>query len=250
MLVLGLSLACSSCAAGRSGPSDEAAGKALAHEILERNSQVADATLAGRFVLESEKGAAKGSLRIRYVSPDIYRVDVIAAGVAGASGGSSFFVEGDSSLVYVSPGRRAESAVLEEVGVVTFLEDFDLALADLKALVISGAYLDIMRMAGVSCRGARGGYVLDGREPNGDIITTWISKDKQSVTKSIRGASDGLPIVETKLSKFKRVDGVWRPMRRVVRHFGQEASLSVQYDRILVNRGLDPKDLYIRGAAS
>ena len=96
-LLLGLALACSGCAAGRSGWSDEAAGKALAQTILQRNSQVVDATLAGRFVLESEKGAAKGSLRIRYVSPDIYRVDVIASGVAGAGGGGFTALESHSA---------------------------------------------------------------------------------------------------------------------------------------------------------
>ena len=238
--------AVSGCGAGREGPSGEAAGKALAGSIRQRNEWTTDAVLAGRFMLESPEGSTKGSLRIRYLSPDIYRVDVIAAGVPGAAGGSSFLVEGDSTLVYVSAGGEAETRSIEEVGVVTFLRDFDLALADLKALVVPGAYLDLLSPVGVACKSVRGGYLLEGYSPYGDLLAIWIDRDKDAVVKSIRSRRSGLPIVETKLERFKRLEGVWRPMRRTIRHFGQDASLSVQYDVILVDTGLGREDLQIR----
>lgn len=242
--------AISGCGAGREGPSGDAAGKALAGTIVRRNERITDAVLAGRFLLESPKGSTKGSLRIRYLSPDIYRVDVIAAGVPGAAGGSSFLVEGDSTLVYVSGGGEAEIRSIEEVGVVTFLRDFDLALADLKALVAPGAYLDLLSPAGAGCKSVRGGYLMEGYSPHGDLLAVWIDKDKGAVVKSVRSGRSGLPIVETRLERFERVEGVWRPMRRTIRHFGQEASLAVQYDVIRIDAGLDREDLQIRTAGS
>jgi hypothetical protein len=250
IVVFGLVQACAGCGAGRGGPPADVAGEAIAQVIRQRDAQIVDATLAGRFVLESGEGSVKGSLRIRYIRPDIYRVDVLAAGVAGAGGGSSFFVEGDSLLVYSTPGRGTESASFEETGVVTFLEEFDLGLADLKTLVISGAYLDLMSLSQASISGVRGGYVLEAPGASGDRFTIWINKDKEAASKCVRASRDGLPIVEVTLSKFKSYEGAWRPTRRVVRHFGQKATLAVQYDRIVLNGDLDPRDLYIRKTAS
>lgn len=249
-LVAALGLAVSGCAAGGAGPPTEAAAKALASEIAQRNVSIVDATLAGKFILESDKGSAKGSVRIRYIRPDIYRVDVIASGVGGAGGGSSCLIEGDSSLVCLSPGGGTDAASLDESRVVTFLEDFDLALEDLKALAVSGPYLDMLSLDAASCRGVRGGYVLEGHSPNGQLVAVWINKDKETVVKGTRRSEDGLPVVETKLSRFKQCEGVWQPTRRVIRHFGQEASLSVQYDRIVLNSGLERDDLIVRGAGS
>lgn len=247
--VTALAALLSGCAATRGGGT-ALQGSGVAERIARRAVDVRDATLVGRFILEAQEGQRKGSLRIRYISPDIYRVDAFMSGVAGAGGGSSFLLRGDTTFVYAEPGARPGTEKLESGDVVPFLEDFDLLLEDLKTLAALTPYLSSMDLGHASYSLVRGGYQVEGVTPNGDNIVIWIDSEKEVVEKSLRLEPSGLPLVETKLSKFKRFGGIWRPTRVRIRHFGQNAVLAVQYDRISVNEGLRVDDVLIRSGSS
>lgn len=248
-MVSALAVLLSGCAATRGG-TPALQGGGVAERIARRALDMRDATLVGRFILEAEEGQRKGSLRIRYISPDIYRVDAFMSGVAGAGGGSSFLLQGDTTFVYAEPGARPGVERLESGDVVPFLEDFDLLLEDLKTLAALTPYLSSMDLAHASYSRARGGYQVEGATTDGDNIVIWIDAEKEVVEKSLRLEPSGLPLVETKLSKFKRLGGIWRPTRINIRHFGQNATLAVQYDRISVNEGLKVDDVLIKGGSS
>ena len=221
----------------------------MAARISERGSIVKDAALVGTFILETGKGRSTGSLRVRYVSPDLYRVDAFMSGAAGAGGGTSILVEGDTTFTYSDSEGGLEAEALERGSVVPVLADLDLQLEDLKSLAMLAPYLWSMDLNGARCSRVRDGYLLEGEAPYGDNISIWIDEDKEVVTRGLRLAHDGLPLVETKLGRFRRLNGEWRATRVSLRHFGQKASFSVQYDRISFNEGLQRVDLLIRGMA-
>jgi hypothetical protein len=245
-LSLALAAAGSGCASVPAGVPG-AKGRAVAERILEQNLQTADATLVGRFILEAERGQSRGSIRVRYLRPDVYRVDAFLSGAAGAGGGTSFLVEGDSTYAYADSEGGAGSLAIERGSVVPFLEDFDLELEDLKSLAIPAPYLGGLDLGRTRYSYVRGGVLLQGHISNGDNVSIWIDDEKEVVTRALRLDVAGLPLVETKLSRFKRVEGAWRASRISVKHFGQNASLSVQYDRISINEGLRRDDLLIKG---
>jgi hypothetical protein len=237
------------CASSGGGASATEAARAAAAEILEKDLTIADATLVGRFILEDERGSRRGSLRIRYIGPDLYRVDVFLSGAAGVGGGSSFLVEGDSTLVYADPEGGAESSSVERESVFPLLEDFNLQIQDLKALAAISPYLGALDLSRTRGSRVRGGYLLEGNNPVGDTFAVWLNTEKDAVVKAQRADRAGPPVVETKLSRFQRFGGVWRATRIEIRHFGENASLSVQYERMSVNEGLRRDDLLLRGMA-
>lgn len=240
----------SGCVSSRNGASTTESAREMAVRIVERNIETKDVTLAGRFILEGEKGSRRGSLRIRYLNPDLYRVDVFQSGAAGVGGATSFLVEGDSSLVYADPGGGPERSALERESVLPFLEDFDLQIDDLKALAVLTPYLGSMDLTRSMGSRVRGGYLLEGPGPNDNIFTVWLDTEKEAVVRGQRGERGGIPVVEAKLSRFRHLKGFWRATRVEVRHFSRDASLSVQYERISVNEGLTRDDLLLRGMAS
>jgi hypothetical protein len=224
--------------------------RAAASAIIEKDSAIADATLSGRFILEDEMGSRRGSFRIRYIGPDLYRVDAFLSGAAGAGGASSFLVEGDSTLVYAEGGGETETSRIERESVIPILEDFNLRMQDLRALAGLAPYLDSIDLA--RTRGSRvgGGYLLEGANPFGDTFAIWIDTEKEAVVKGQRADRNGPPVVETKLSRFREFEGVLRASRVEVRHFVEGASLSVQYETMSVNDGLVRDDLLLRGMRS
>ncbi len=244
-LALALAVAGHGCASVRGGtPGQE--GRAIAGRVLQKSLEVADATLVGRFIIEADRGQSRGSIRVRYIRPDIYRVDAFLSGAAGAGGGTSFLVEGDTTYVYSDSEGGADSLAIERGSVVPFLADFDLELEDLKSLAVPAPYLQVLNLGTAEYSYVRGGIMVQGLAPNGDNISIWIDDQKEVVAKALRLDRGGLPLVETKLSRFELLQGEWRPTRIAIRHFGQKASLSVQYDRISINEGLDRDDLLIR----
>jgi hypothetical protein len=220
--------------------------RSAAAAIIEKDSAIADATLSGRFILEDEMGSRRGSFRVRYIGPDLYRVDAFLSGAAGAGGASSFLVEGDSTLVYAE-GGATETSRIERESVIPILEDFNLRMQDLRALAGMAPYLGGMDLS--RTRGSRvgGGYLLEGANPFGDIFAVWIDSDREAVVKGQRAERNGPPIVETKLSRFREFEGGLRASRVEVRHFIEDASLSVQYETMSVNDGLVRDDLLLRG---
>jgi hypothetical protein len=247
-MALVVAAAGSGCASAPAG-APKAQGSAVADRILERGRDTADATLVGRFILEADRGQSRGSIRVRYVRPDVYRVDAFLRGAAGAGGGTSFLVEGDTTYAYADSEGGTGSLEIERGNVVPFLEDFDLELGDLKSLALAAPYLRGVDLRTARYSYVRGGFLLEGRLSSGDNVSIWIDDDREVVTKALRLDVAGLPLVETTLSHFERVEGVWRASRVSVRHFGQEASLSVQYDKIAINEGLSRDDLVIRGTS-
>lgn len=237
------------CGRPGGGASATESARMAAAEILEKDHAVKDASLTGRFILKDERGSRSGSLRIRYIAPDLYRVDAFLRGAVGAGGASSFLVEGDSSLVYADQEGGAETSSIERESVFPLLEDFNLQIQDLKALAAVTPYLGGIDLDRTRGSRVRGGYLLEGVGPNGDRLAVWIDTDKDAVVKGQRGERGGLPVVETQLSRFRRVAGFWRATRIEIRHFGEKASLSVQYETMSVNEGLKRDDLLLRGMA-
>jgi hypothetical protein len=221
--------------------------RAVAGHILEMSRETADATLVGRFILEAERGQSRGSIRVRYVRPDVYRVDAFLSGAGGAGGGTSFLVEGDTTYAYADSEGGTGSLAIERGSVVPFLEDFDLELEDLRSLALPAPYLRSLDLSTARYTYVRDGVLVEGHISTGDNVSIWIDDEKEVITRALRLDAGGLPLVETKLSRFKRIEGEWRASRISVRHFGQNASLSVQYDRISINEGLDRDDLLIKG---
>jgi hypothetical protein len=238
------------CGGPRTGPSIREEALAAAAAALAMDETVSDATFVGRFIAETRQGVTRGAVRVRYVKPDIYRVDAVAKGVLGAGGSTSFLVAGDTALVYVEPGAGLRTARLGCAGAPGVLEDFQLDLEDLKALAGSVPYLHGLLGGPVRCSAEGGTYLIEGRGPNGEGVSVWIDKGRQTVVKAVRESPQGTPLVEITLKRFKRSEGVPRATRVVLRHFGQEAVLSVQYDRFSVNDGLKADDLLLRGMTS
>jgi hypothetical protein len=247
IILLALNLNCASSGGGASAT--ESARQAAAG-ILSEDLAIEDATLAGRFILEDEKGSRRGSLRVRYIGPDLYRVDAFLSGAAGAGGATSFLVEGDSTLYYADQGGGAEASSIERESVIPLLEDFNLRMQDLKALAGLAPYLGAMDFE--RTRGSRvsGGYLLEGANPFGDMFSVWIDTEKNAVVKGQRAERNGPPVVETKLSRFRNFEGISRATRIEIRHFVEGASVSVQYERMTVNEGLRRDDLLLRGMGS
>lgn len=235
------------CASSRVGVSATESARSAAAAILENDLAVSDATLAGRFILKDEKGSRSGSFRVRYISPDLYRVDAFLSGAPGVGGATSFVVEGDTSLVYAERGGGTESSPLTRESVIPLLEDFNLRLQDLKALAGLAPYLSSMDLNRTRGDRVRNGYLLEGANPFGDTFAVWIDADKNAVVKGQRGERNGPPVIESKLSRFRMFDGIQRATRVEVRHFVENASLSVQYERMSVNEGLRRDDLLLEG---
>ncbi len=199
-----------------------------------RGSAGVETSFAGR------KGRA--SLRIRYLAPARYRIDVhgtlfqILAVILIHDRQVRLYIPRENTVFEGTLGTRDTS-----------IPGLDLTLEDVHAAVtgtIAPGRYPGLPVAEYQRDGDRASVTLvDG----GGRRTLWIDTDKMAVTREASDASVNRGSVTRTFGRFRRRNGVWRPDHvRITRDGPRGGTFELTYRTQSVNRGLRPSDIDVR----
>ena len=184
----------------------------------------------------------KASLRIRYLNPDRYRIDVDGALFQVLA---VLLIHDRHVQLYMPRENTVFEGTLDERD--ARIPGLDLTLEDVRNAVTGviehGRYPGLPVVDYIQGRGSAAVTVDDG----GVRRTLWIDTGKMAVLREASESGEGRESVVRTFDRYRKRNGIWRPgFVRIVRNGSAAGTIELTYKTQSVNRGLRSADLDVR----
>ena len=208
----------------------------------EASAQLVDLRSSARIETSFEGRRSRASLRIRYLSPARFRIDVqgplfqVPAVLLIHDRQIRLYLPRENTVFEGTPGARD-----------TPIPGLDLTLEDVRSAVTGaiepGRYAG-MRIVEYRYEGGKAAVTL---KDGGDDLSLWIDTEKPAVIREVREFPARRESVVRTFERFRKINGIWRPGSvRMTRNGGMAGTMELTYRTQSVNRGLRPADIDVR----
>ncbi len=208
----------------------------------EASARLRDLRGSARIETSFEGRQGRATLRIRYLSPARFRIDVhgplfqVPAVLLIHDRQIRLYLPRENTVFEGGPGTRD-----------TPLPGLDLTLEDVR-YAVTGA-IEPGRYAGMRIVEYRydGGTATVTLQDGGDNLSLQIDTEKKTVIREVRESPARRESVVRTFDRFRKINGIWRPGSvRMTRNGGMAGAMELNYRTQSVNRGLRPADLNVR----
>ncbi len=214
----------------------------LLQEMDEAAARLRDLRGSARIETSFEGRRGRASLRIRYLSPAQFRIDVhgplfqVPAVLLVHDRLVRLYLPRENTVFEGMPGTRD-----------TPIPGLDLTLEDVRS-AITGA-VEPGRYAGMRIVDFRydGETATVTLQDGGDNLSLQIDTEKKTVIREARESPARRVSVVRTFGRFRKVNGIWRPGTiRMTRNGEMSGTMELTYRTQSVNRGLRPADIEVR----
>lgn len=214
----------------------------LLREMDEASARLRDFRGSARVETFFEGRRGRASLRIRYLSPARFRIDVhgalfqVPAVLLIHDRRVRLYLPRENTVFEGTPGTRDAP-----------IPGLDLTLEDVRTAVTGamepGRYAG-MRIVEYVHGGAAAAVTL---RDGGDKLSLWIDTEKTAVIREVRESPARRESVARTFGRFRKINGIWRPGSvRMTRNGGRSGTMELTYRTQSVNRALRPADVDVR----
>ncbi len=208
----------------------------------EASARLLDLRSSARIETSFEGRRGRASLRIRYLSPARFRIDVqgplfqVPAVLLIHDRRVRLYLPRENTVFEGTPGTGD-----------TPIPGLDLTLEDVRYAVTGavepGRYAE-MRIVEYRYEGGKAAVTL---QDGGDDLSLWIDTEKMAVIREVRESPERRESVVRTFERFRKINGIWRPGSiRMTRNGGRSGAMELTYRTQSVNRGLRPADIDVR----